>query len=151
MWFLTSCKKVQLMLKMKTLLVLVLGILILANSAYAASFDIKVTPIKDKIVVDEIAEFDITITNNLGTSEEFTIKKAGYPFWDTYTKPLQNPVTLRVPAQSSATIRLFVDPLYITTVDTYTLELGVVLDRTGVEQKAPITIGIKSTDPLIQG
>ena len=136
---------------MKKLLVLVIGILLLASTAYAASFSVEVTPIVDKIVVDEIAEFDLAITNNLDTGEEFTIKKAGYPFWDMYTKPLQNPITLSVPAQSSASIRLFVDPLYITSVDTYTLDTGVVLERTGEEQKVPITVGIKSTDPLIGG
>lgn len=125
--------------------------LVLLNLAYAAPFDVKVTAIKDKIVVDEIAEFDIAVQNNLDTGEEFTIKKAGYPFWDMYTKPLQNPITLKVPAQSTSSIKLFVDPLYITSVDTYTLDIGIVLESTGQEQKAPITVGIKSTDPLIGG
>ena len=125
--------------------------LILLNIAYAASFDVKVTPVNDKIVVDEVAEFDIAVQNNLGTDEEYTIKKAGYPFWDMYTKPLQNPITLKVPANSTRSIGLFVDPLYITSVDTYTLDIGVVLGSTGQELKAPITVGIKSTEPLIGG
>ena len=126
-------------------------LLMLLNIAYAASFDVKVTPVNDKIVVDEVAEFDIAVQNNLDTDEEYTIKKAGYPFWDMYTKPLQNPITLKVPAQSTRSIKLFVDPLYITSVDTYTLDVGIVLGRTGEEQKAPITVGIKSTEPLIGG
>ena len=123
--------------------------LLMLNIAYAAAFDVKVTPIKDKIIVNEVAEFDIAIQNNLDASEDFIIKKAGYPFWDMYTKPLQNPISLKVPPLSSASIRLFVDPLYITSVDTYTLEMGVVMERTGSEQKVPITVGIKSTEPLI--
>ena len=126
-------------------------LLLLLNIAYAASFDVKVTPVKDKIVVDEVAEFDINVQNNLDTDEEYIIKKAGYPFWDMYTKPLQNPITLKVPAQSASSIKLFVDPLYITSVDTYTLDMGVVLQSTGQEQKVPITVGIKSTEPLIGG
>ena len=121
------------------------------NLAYAASFDVKAASIKDRIAIDEVAEFDITVQNNLETQEEFTVKKAGFPFWDMYTKPLQNPITIVVPAQSSATIRLFVQPLHVEYVDTFTLSLGVVLDRTGFEQKVPITIGIKSTESLIQG
>ncbi len=125
--------------------------LLFSGAAYAASFDVKVDPIKDKIAVDENAEFNITIQNNLDTDEEFTIKKAGYPFWDMFTEPLQNPITLKVPALSSASLNLFVDPLYITSVDTYTLEMGVVLERTDDEQKVPITVGIKSTEPLIGG
>ncbi|MBI2650656.1 hypothetical protein HYX04_05080 [Candidatus Woesearchaeota archaeon] len=126
-------------------------LLVLANIAFAASFDVKVTPINDNIVVDEVAEFDIAVQNNLDVDEEYTIKKAGYPFWDMYTKPLQNPITLKVPAQSTLSIRLFVDPLYITSVDTYTLDVGVVSGSSGQEQKAPITVGIKSTEPLIGG
>lgn len=126
-------------------------LLVLLNVAHAASFEVKVAPVKDRIVVDEVAEFEITITNNLDRGEEFTIKKAGYPFWDVYTKPLQNPITLEVPAQSNSSMRLFVDPLYITSVDTYTLDIGIVQGTTGQEQKVPVTIGIMSTEPLIGG
>ena len=131
---------------------ILMGILLLyLNSVHAAPFEVKVISIKDKIVVDEVAEFDIVIQNNLETDEEFIVKKAGYPFWDMYTKPLQNPITFKVPALSTSSIRLYVDPLYITSVDTYTLETGVVLERTGDEFKVPITVGIKSTEPLISG
>ncbi len=137
--------------KITTFFILATVFMISLSMAHAASFDVKITPIKDKIVVDDVAEFDVAIQNNLGTDEEFTIKKAGYPFWDIYTKPLQNPITLSVPALSSASIKLFVDPQYITSVDTYTLDVGFVLERTGNEQKVPLTIGIKSTEPLIGG
>ena len=131
---------------------IIMGVfLLLINVAYAASFDVKVTPIKDKIVVDEVAEFNINVQNNLDTSEEFTIKKSGYPFWDMYTEPLQSPITLKIAAKSSSSIKLLVRPLYITSVDTYNLDAAVVLARTGEEQPAPITIGIKSTQPLIGG
>ena len=139
------------MSKIVRFFVLASAFLLLLNAVYAGSFDAKAVPIKDKIVVDEVAEFDIVVQNSLGTDQEFTIKKAGYPFWDMYTKPLQNPITLKVPALSSSSIRLFVDPQYITSVDTYTLETGIVLDKTGEEQKVPITVGIKSTEPLIGG
>lgn len=136
---------------MRKFLVFALLFLVLLNSAYAASFEVKVTSIKDKIVVDEVAEFEVSIQNNLDSDEEFVIKKAGYPFWDMYITPLQNPITLKVPARGTASIKLFVDPLYITSVDTYTLEMGVALERRGEEQKVPVTIGIKSTEPLISG
>ena len=135
----------------KRLLILMTAFILMLTIAYAASFDVKVTSIKDKIVVDEVAEFDVAVQNYLDADEEFTIKKAGYPFWDMYTKPLQSPITLKVPAQGTSSIKLFVDPLYITSVDTYTLDIGVVLQRTGEEKKVPITVGIKSTAPLIGG
>ena len=139
------------MSKINRFFILIVAFFLFINAANAASFEVKVTSIKDKIVVDEVAEFNIEITNNFDTNEEYTIKKAGYPFWDMYTEPLQNPITLKVPAQSSSSIKLFVDPLYITSVDTYTLEIGVVLERLSEEQKVPVTIGIKSTEPLISG
>ena len=144
-------KKVHLMGKIIKFFILIGISIIFINLAYAASFDVKVTPIKDKIIVDEVAEFNISIQNNLDTSEEFTIKKAGYPFWDMYTMPLQNPITLKVPGQSTSSIKLFVDPQYITNVDTYTLDVGIVSGNTGQEQKVPVTVGIKSTEPLIGG
>ena len=125
--------------------------LLLMNFAHAASFDVTITPVKDQISVDDIAEFSLAIHNNLETDEDFIIKKIGYPFWDMYTKPLQNPITIKVAAGSSSSISLFIHPLYITSVDTYTLNTPVVLQRTGEEQKAPVTIGIKSTYVLING
>jgi len=111
----------------------------------------EVQQIKDKIDVEDVAEYDIKINNLLNSTEEFTIRKAQYPFWDMYTKPLQNPITLVVPPKDSAALRLYVDPQYVTNVDTYTLEPMVVLDRTGEEQRAPITVGIKSASSLIEG
>ncbi len=131
---------------------LIFGIFLLfAGFAHAASFDVNVTPVKDQISVNEVAEYKVTIQNNLETDEDFIIKKAGYPFWDMFTKPLQNPITVKVPAGSSASVSLFVQPLYITSVDTYTLSTPVVLQRTGEERKFPVTIGIKSTSVLING
>ena len=139
------------MTKASKFLILMITWMLLLNIAHATSFDVKVTPIKDQIIVNDIAKFNISIQNNLDTNEEFTLKKTGFPFWDMYIQPLQNPITLKVPAGSSASVKLFVNPLHITSVDTYTLDTGIVLQRTGEEQKVPITIGIKSTEPLIQG
>ena len=135
----------------KKFLIFIVALVLLINNAHAITFDVKVAAIKDNVVVDEAAEFNLTIQNNLDTTEDFTIKKAGYPFWDMYTKPLENQLSLRVPAQGSASIILFVNPLHITSVDTYTLDTSIVLDRTGEQHKVPITVGIISTGTLIQG
>ena len=125
--------------------------LILVSITHGISFTVEVTPIKNKIDVEDVAEFDITVNNLLNSTEEFNVRKAQYPFWDMYTKPLQNPITIVVPPKGSATIRLYVDPQYITNVDTYTLEPMVSLERTREEQRAPVTVGIKSTSSLIEG
>ncbi len=138
-------------MKINNLLVLIFVFLLVLSSVHAISFDASVVAIKDKIIVDELAEFDIVIENHLDTAEEFTIKKSGYPFWDMYTDPVQNPINVQVPGQGTGKVRLFVDPLYITTVDTYTLDVGISLERTGEEIKVPVEVGIKSTSPLIGG
>jgi hypothetical protein len=117
----------------------------------AQSFDIEIVSIKDRIIVDEEAEFDVTIHNSGDTEEEYMIKKAGYPFWDMFTKPLISPITLIVPPHSSKSLKFFVKPLYISSVDTFTLNVGIVKQSTNEEKKVPITIGIKSTEPLIGG
>ena len=49
--------------------------LLFLNTAHAAFFEAKAVPIKDKIAVNEIAEYNITIQNNLDSDEEYTIKK----------------------------------------------------------------------------
>ena len=139
------------MRKITQFLVLISTFMLFANIAHASSFTLKATPVKDKIVVNDVALFNITIQNNLATNEEFTIKKTGYPFWDMFTKPLQNPVTVIVPANGSVTVPLYVAPLHITSVDTYTLEVGVSLERIREEDKVPITVAIISTEPLIGG
>jgi len=132
--------------------ILVFAVVLSLNIAYALpSFDVKVFPIKDKIVVDDTAVFNITVHNYLNSSGEFTIKKAGFPYWDMYTEPLQSPITLTASANDAASVILFVRPLYITSVDTYTLDMGVVLETLREEQKVPVTIGIISTEPLISG
>ena len=139
------------MRKITQSLILASMFLLVINMAYASSFDINATPVKDKIVVDDVALFNINIQNNLATSEEFTIKKTGYPFWDMYAKPLQNPITVIVPANGNVIVPLYVAPLHITSVDTYTLDVGVVLERLKEEQKVPVTVAIISTEPLIGG
>ena len=138
-------------IKKRGLLIILSLFLLTVKAALGLSFEINATPLKDQIMVDDIAEFTINIKNNLETDENFIIKKAGYPFWDTYTKPLQNPISLKVPAKSESSMSLFVKPQHITSVDTYNLDLGIVLEKTGEEQKIPITIGIKSIDSLIGG
>ena len=61
--------------KINRFLIIIGVFLLLLNAARAASFDVQVMPIKDKIVVNEVAEFNITVHNNMDRSEEFTIKK----------------------------------------------------------------------------
>src|SRR3989338_2379151 len=115
------------------------------------SFAVKTVPIVDKIGVTETASFEITISNGYEKEREFQIEKTGYPFWDMHTTPISNPITLIVPGKSERSIVLEVRPLHITVEDTYSVDTYVVDLSSGRRQLIPLTIGIKSTDALIQG
>jgi hypothetical protein len=120
-------------------------------AAQSNTFSVSVSPIQDQIAVNETASFEITIHNGYQWAREFRLDKVGYPFWDMYVTPLANPISYVVPAESSFSFTLYVKPLHITSVDTYNLDTyvtDVVSDR---KQVVPLTVGIASTEALIQG
>lgn len=136
---------------LKKLIFFIAALVLLPLFVSAISFDIEVKAIKYQIIVNETAEFDITISNNLASEEEFIFHRIGYPFWDMFVKPLISPITYVIPANSKKTFRIFVKPLYITTTDTFTLEATIENSRTGIKAAVPMTIGVKSTDNLVKG
>ena len=64
--------------------------------AYAASFDVSVTPIDDDIIIDEFATFQLNIKNNLEQRDEYRIYSLNFPTWDIRTEPIVNPITLEL-------------------------------------------------------
>ncbi|HLC95895.1 MAG TPA: hypothetical protein VJH97_01060 [Candidatus Nanoarchaeia archaeon] len=80
----------------------------------ASAFRVSTETIKDTIALDELAEFSITITNDDVSPHDFRFVKLDYPYWDIYTKPLQNPLIITVPGSSSVTTKVYVDPLQLT-------------------------------------
>ena len=115
------------------------------------TFSAVVEPIQSIIVVNETASFNITISNGYRELKEFRIEKVGYPFWDMYVLPMANPISVVVPPGGQQSVVLYVRPLHITAVDTYTLDTNIADASTGRKQIIPITVGIKSTEGQIQG
>ncbi len=118
-----------------------------------ADFQVKVVPVNDHIVINENAAFDVEIKNNYETDQEFRVRNFDYPVWDIFTEPLTNPITIVVPKQSSKSIRIFVRSLQYaqTPVGTYAINAKVDADNVNEQSPLPLTVSIKSTEPLIGG
>jgi|TARA_B100001971_G_C18233128_1_gene565253 hypothetical protein len=114
-------------------------------------FTVKLTPIENDITIDELAEFDLTITNNLQPKDEFRVYTLSYPDWDILTKPLINPITVEVGTYSTETIKLFIDPLHVTSTGRYAVSLNVRSKKTDKVVKKDAEVTIKSTESLIGG
>ncbi len=129
----------------------IFALLSVCGLAQENTFSVTVKPLINQIAVNETASFEITIHNGYEWPREFLLDKVGYPFWDMYVKPLANPVSYEVPAGEDFTFTLYVTPLHITAIDTYTLDTSVTDMVSDRKQLVPLTIGIRSTDALIQG
>lgn len=130
---------------------LLLFLLLFSSITYAASFEVKAVPIVEAIVVDEVAVYRLEIKNNLNTKQEFRIYTLDYPFWDIRTEPIVNPITLEVMPNSEGSIEILVDPLYITQIGAYSVNINVQSKNTKEIVSVPVDVGIKSTAPLIGG
>lgn len=134
----------------KTLLLIFMALLCL-NLVSAVDFTIDAVPINNNINIDEMASFNFSITNNLNTDETFRIYSLNYPDWDIQTQPISNPIMVIVPAMSTKSIRLLIDPLHISSVGLYTLTLNTQMKRTGQIMRTSVEVAIKSTGAMIGG
>ena len=135
----------------KKLLFLVFMALLCLNLVSAVDFTVSAVPISNNINIDERASFNFSITNNLNSDENFRIYSLSYPEWDIQTDPISNPIMIIVPAMSTASLKLFVDPLHITSIGLYILDVHAKMTRTGQIVKTPLEVAIKSTGPMIGG
>jgi len=119
--------------------------------AYAASFDIEVVPITNRIAIDEFARFQINIKNNLENNEEYRIYSGDFPIWDIRTEPLVNPITLELEANAEGSVELVVDPLKIRDIGTYAVNLNIRSKFSNELVLVPLKVSVLSVEPLIQG
>jgi hypothetical protein len=118
---------------------------------YADPFDVEVIPIKNKIVIDEFATFQINIKNNLDLENEYRIYTLDFPTWDVRTEPIVNPITLELEPLSEGSVELVVDPLKIKDIGTYAVNVNVRSKLTDKPVSVPLKVTILSTEPLIGG
>jgi len=137
------------LIKKTALLVLIL--LFCLPVIYAFDFTVESIPIKDEISLDDVAKFDLNITNNLQIKEEFRIYSLNYPEWDVTTEPIISPILVEVEPSEIKTVSLNVRPLHITNMGRYIIDINVRSQRTNKLVKTPVEVTIKSIEPLIMG
>ena len=130
---------------------LIFSLLLCMPAAYAASFDIEVVPIKDKIIINEFATFKLNIKNNLEQGDEYGIYTLDFPIWDVRTEPIVNPITLELGSEAEGSVELVVDPLKIKSNGIYQVNLNVRSKLTDQFVLVPLKVTILSTEPLIGG
>ena len=106
-------------------------------------FSVEIDDIKDVITLDELAEYNITIKNNMDEDKKFHIKSRDYPFWDIYTKPLQNPIEVTVAPGQSESVTIYVDPLHIISIGT--VDVNVEISLVDSEENVIETIKLRVT------
>jgi|TARA_B100001971_G_scaffold215004_1_gene256328 hypothetical protein len=139
------------MILVKKLVLFALIFSICTSIAYAASFDVSVVPIDDRIVIDEFATFQLNIKNNLQKKDEYRIYTLDFPTWDVRTEPLVNPITLELNPGKQGSVELVVDPLKIKDIGTYQVNVNVRSKLTNKLISAPLKVTILSIGPLIGG
>jgi len=133
--------------------VLVVIMLVLCSFLVSAlSFNAKVTKIQDRIDIEGIAEFNLTIYNNLEYKQKFSIRTLDYPQWDVSTRPVVNPITLEVPGNGSNSIKLYADPLNIISKGAGAIDVNVQIKNSLGEKKVvPLRVSLVSTESLLSG
>jgi len=124
-------------------------LILLSLSVSAKRFDVTVTPVKTKITSSDMAEFNVEIKNNYPGTETFKIYTLSFPNWEIRTIPLVNPITLRLKANTSDDINVYVNPIHISELGGYVVDLNVKNSRTQELIKKPIKVEIRTLDQLI--
>src|SRR3989338_10006385 len=118
---------------------------------FAQDFDVSITPIKNKITINEEAEFDVVIKNNLNSYETFRITNPNYPQWDMRTEPRVSPITADISPNGTKTTRVYIDPLYVSNLGVYDIYITAQSERTNEIIKRQTRVSITSTAPIIGG
>ena len=135
---------------MKKAVLILIVLLLMVSAVYAVDFSVLASPVTDKIDLSESAKFTLSITND-GASREFKIRSMAHPYWEVYTEPFMNPITLEVDQGETKSIDIFVRPVHVSIVDTYQVNLKVEADSGNQDLNVPLKIGIKSSALLIEG
>lgn len=122
-------------------------------SVSALDFDADLVATKNKITIDQVAEFTLTIYNYETTRESFRIKNTDYLLWDIYTKPRLSPITIDVPPKSNASVNLFIRPIpsYVAGSGSHFVNLNVISQSSDESISNQGRIGIISSDEITIG
>ncbi|MBI2651120.1 hypothetical protein HYX01_01495 [Candidatus Woesearchaeota archaeon] len=130
---------------------LIFFLLIFLPFSYAVSFTTEVTPIKDRIQIDEFAKFKLTIKNTLSQKDEYRIYTIDFPIWDVRTEPIVNPITLELEPKEEGSVELIADPLKVKDIGTDAVNVNVRSKVTDEVVTVNLKVTVTSTDRLVEG
>ncbi|MFH2027957.1 MAG: hypothetical protein ABIJ08_02360 [Nanoarchaeota archaeon] len=134
----------------KGVLLACLMFLIISITVSASTFTVSTQKIKDGITLDEVAEFDLTIFNNMSTTQQYRLVKLDYPYWDYYTKSRES-LIFNIGPNQSKTINLFVDPLHVASLGTVDVNLKIKRTESDEEKIISLRVAILSSGSVVGG
>ncbi len=123
-----------------------IALLLLSFSVSALNFEVKFEAVDNTITLGQLAEFKLTVTNNLGTAETFKVRTIDVPEWEIKTEPLLNPVQFSIMPGKKREITLFLNanPSYITNYGVYDVDVITELVSKKESIETPLRVNIVS-------
>jgi hypothetical protein len=122
-----------------------------SESIVEDTFTFELNAVKNKISVEDLAEFELKITNKLDKEIEYRVYSLSFPNWEILTKPLVNPIIVTVSPLSSKVTSIYLDPLSIKAIGKYLVEINVKSGDNGETLKENAEVVVKSTGDLVGG
>lgn len=134
---------------MRKIVLFLIGVLLLANLTLAqvaepGDVEIQIKALKDAISAGGVAEFNVTITNNMRFDDTFRIKFSDDVEWTILTDPLTykfSEFPLRVGESAKFLVKIRASPSASLGYNVYVIRLNVFAKATGNEQTAHLTYG----------
>ncbi|MDP2749635.1 MAG: hypothetical protein Q8O89_02265 [Nanoarchaeota archaeon] len=136
-------------MKKQLISISMLSLLLLLLPSFAAAeldqFQLFITPIKDRIMSNEIAYFNLTLLNNQNYADDYNIE-VDFSRWSVESSPLFATKTMygwTVNANSSDTITIYLKPSLDTSLGTYKVEMLITSRATGVRAKKDAVVNVR--------
>jgi len=128
----------------KKSVLLFIAVLMLSISVSAANFEVEFEAVEKTITFGQLAEYKLTVRNNLNTKETFRVKTLDYPIWEVKTDPILNPIQFSVNPDKKREISLFLNPLHISNYGVY--DVNVIVELISKKEKitSPLRVNVVS-------
>jgi len=119
-------------------------VLLVSLSVSAVDFEVDFEAIDNTITLGQLAEFKLTIRNNMDVKETFRVKTLDYPTWEVKTDPILNPIQFSIEPGKKREIDLLINPLHITNYGVY--DVNVITESIREKEKitTPLRVNIVS-------
>ncbi len=128
----------------KKSVLLFIAVLLLSISVSAANFEVEFEAIDNTITMGQLAEFRLTVRNNLDTKETFRVKTLDYPIWEIKTDPILNPIQFSINPDKKREIDILVNPLHVSNYGVYDVNVITELISKSEKITTPLRVNIVS-------